>query len=57
MYEDWWDFESHKIQSKLFDDLAAEMLCFMVVQKKGLLVLTNNKSKQFKQIYFLYTPQ
>ena len=56
-YEDWWDFESHKIQSKLFDDLAAEMLCFMVVQKKGLLVLTNNKSKQFKQIYFLYTPQ
>ena len=51
-YEDWWDFDSHKIQSKLFDDLAAEMLCFMAVQKKGLPVLTNNKSKQFKQTYF-----
>ena len=56
-YEHWWDFESHEMQSNLFDDLAAEMLCFMAVQKKGLPTLTDNKSKQFKQAYFLYTPQ
>ena len=58
-YEDWWDFESHEMQSKLFDDLAAEMLCFMAIQEKGskLPTLTNNTSKQFKQTYFLYTPQ
>ena len=56
-YEDWLDFESHEIQSKLFDDLAAEMLCFMAVQEKGLPALKNNKSRQFKQTYFLYTPQ
>ena len=56
-YEHWWDFESHEMQSKLFDDLAAEMLCFMAVQEKGLPALTDNRSKQFKQTYFLYTPQ
>ena len=56
-YEDWWDFESQEMQSKLFDDLAAEILCFMAVQEKGLPDLTGNISKQFKQTYFLYTPQ
>ena len=56
-YEDWWDFKSQEMQSNLFDDLAAEMLCFMAVQEKGLPDLTGNISKQFKQTYFLYTPQ
>ena len=56
-YEDWWDFESQEMQSKLFDDLAAEILCFMAVQKKGVPALTDDISQQFKQTYFLYTPQ
>ena len=57
-YEHWWDFDSHEMQSKLFDDLAAQMLCFMAAQKKGRLpALTDNKSNQFKQAYFVYTPQ
>ena len=58
IYEDWWDLTKGQIkQNKLFDDLAAEILCFMALQKKGLPTLTNDKSKQFKQTYFLYTPQ
>ena len=56
-YEGWWNLGNHKKQNKLFDNLAAEMLCFMAVQEKGLPSLTNNKSEQFKQTYFLYTPQ
>ena len=57
-YEHWWDFDSHEMRSKLFDDLAAQMLCFMAAQKKGRLpALRDNKSKQFKQAYFVYTPQ
>ena len=58
IYEGWWDLTKEQIkQNKLFDDLAAEILCFMAVQKKGLPTLTNDNSKQFKQTYFLYTPQ
>ena len=56
-YEHWWDLASPKIQIKLFDELAAEILCFMAVQEKGLPTLTDNKSQQFKQTYFLYTRQ
>ena len=58
IYEGWWDLTKEQVeQKKLFDDLAAEILCFMAVQTKGLLTLTNDNSKQFKQTYFLYTPQ
>ena len=56
-YERWWDLTNPKIQNKLFDDLAAQILCFMAVQEKGLPTLTDNISQQFKQTYFLYTPQ
>ena len=56
-YEGWWNFESHEMQNKLFDDLAAEILCFMALQKKDLPDLTDDRSKQFKETYFLYTPQ
>ena len=56
-YEDWWNFANTGKQEKLLDDLASEILCFMVVQEKGLLILTDDKSLQFKQINFLYTPQ
>ena len=56
-YEGWWNFESHEIQNKLFDDLAADILCFMALQEKGLPDLTGDRSKEFKQTYFLYTPQ
>ena len=64
-YEGWWnlvksaslDSVKPKKQSScnLFEDLAAQILCFMAVQKKG--ILTDDKSYQFKQTYFLYTPQ
>ena len=56
-YEGWWDLANTKKQKKLFDDLVAEILCFMAVQEKGLPTLTDDKSQQFKQTYFLYTPQ
>ena len=56
-YEGWWNLESHKQQNKLFDDLAAEILCFMALQENGLPALTDDKSQQFKQTYFLYTPR
>ena len=56
-YEDWWNFANTGKQEKLLDDLASEILCFMVEQEKGLLILTDDKSLQFKQINFLYTPQ
>ena len=56
-YEGWWNLANPGIRKRLFDDLAAEILCFMAVQEKGLPILTDDKSQQFKQTYFLYTPQ
>ena len=55
-YEGWWNLANSKIQKKLFNDLAAEILCFMAVQKHCK-TLTDDKSQQFKQAYFMYTPQ
>ena len=56
-YEGWWHLVNPGGQKRWFDDLAAEILCFMAVQKKRLPILTDDKSQQFKQTYFLYTPQ
>ena len=55
-YEGWWKLENPKKQSTLFNDLASEILCFMATQEKGLPTLTDGKTEQFKQTYFLYTP-
>ena len=55
-YEGWWHLAKPGKQTR-FDDLAAEISCFMAVQGKGLPRLTDNKSQQFKQTYFLYTRQ
>ena len=65
VYEDWWnladtglsDFVNPEKQHQLFEEMAAEILCFMAVQEKSLPTLTDNKSEQFKQTYFIYTPQ
>ena len=56
-YEGWWSFADAKEQNEMFNDLAAEILCFMALQEKGLPNLTDDKSQQFKQTYFLYNPQ
>ena len=56
-YEGWWNLANHGMQNKLFDDLAANILCFMALQEKGFPSLTDDKIRQFKQTYFLYTPQ
>ena len=56
-YEGWWNLENPKKQNKLFDNLVAEILCFMALQEKELPSLTDVKSQQFKQTYFLYTPR
>ena len=56
-YEGWWNLAKPKKRNKLFNDLAAEILCFMSVQEKGLPTLTDDQSEQFRQTYFLYTPQ
>ena len=56
-YEGWWHLANPEKQRRLFDDLAGEILCFMAVQEKGFPILTDDKSQQFKQTYFLYTPQ
>ena len=56
-YEGWWNLANPKKQSKLFDNLVAEISCFMAVQQKGLPTLTNERSQQFRQTYLLYTPQ
>ena len=56
-YGDWWDLGNPIKGNKLFDGLAAEILCFMAVQEKGLPLLTDDKKQQFKQTYLLYTPQ
>ena len=65
VYEGWWnlantgwrDFVNPGKQHKLFEEMAGEILCFMAVQEKGLPSLTYDKSQQFKQTYFIYTPQ
>ena len=65
VYEDWWnladtglsDCVNPEKQHQLFEEMAAEILCFMAVQEKGLPTLTDNKSEQFKQTYFIYTRQ
>ena len=51
------EFVSPAKQKNLFVDLAAGILCFMAVQEKGLPTVTDDRSQQFKQTYFLYTPQ
>ena len=56
-YEGWWNLANYGMQNKLFDDLAANILCFMALQEKGLPSLTDDKIQQFKETYFLYTPQ
>ena len=56
-YGNWWDLANPKNQNKLFENLAAEVLCFMAVHNKNLPRVTNDKSQQFKETYFLYTPQ
>ena len=56
-YEGWWNFAKGKVQNKLFNDLAAEILYFMALQKKGLPDVTDDTSQQFKGTYFLFTPQ
>ena len=56
-YSDWWDLSSAYKCIKLFNELAAEILCFMAIHKKDLPPLTSDKSQQFKQTYFIYTPQ
>ena len=56
-YEGWWNLGNPKKQKHLFDDLVTEILCFMALQEKEIPTLTENKSQQFKQTYFLYTPQ
>ena len=56
-YGNWWDLTNLNNQNKLFETLAAEVLCFMAVQNKNLPRVTNDKSQQFKETYFLYTPQ
>ena len=53
----WWNFVNPEKQRKLFIDLAAGILCFMAVQEKDLPTVTHDRSQQFKQTYFLYTPQ
>ena len=65
VYEDWWnlvdtgssDFVNPGKQHQLFEEMAAEILCFTAVQEKGLPTLTDDKSLQLKQAYFIYTPQ
>ena len=69
----WRDLTNPIIQKRLFDNIAAEILCFMSIQRKSLTTLPhgkycahhipylttlpNDKSQQFKQTYLLYTPQ
>ena len=56
-YEGWWNLANNGMQNKLFDELAANILCFMALQGKSLPSLTDDKIQQFKQTYFLFTPQ
>ena len=65
VYENWWnladagssDFVNQGKQHQLYEEMAAEILCFMAVQENRLPRLTDDKSLQFKQTYFIYTPQ
>ena len=56
-YEGWWNLAKCKVQNKLFNDLAAEVLYFMALQKKGLPKVTDDTSQQFRETYYLFTPQ
>ena len=56
-YEGWWNLENPKKQNKQFKDLAAEILCFMAMQEMGLPTITEDKSLQFNQTYYFYTPR
>ena len=56
-YENWWNLANPKNRNKLFEDLAAGILCFMAAENKSIPSVTKDKSQQFKQAYFLYTPQ
>ena len=56
-HEGWWNLANPGKQKRLFDVLAANILCFMAMQEKGLQILTDDKIQQFKQTYFMYTPQ
>ena len=57
-YGGWWNLVNPTNVCKLFEDLASHILCFMALdKKKGLPSLTDDLSQQFKQTYFLYTPQ
>ena len=51
--EGWWNLENPGKQKRLFDNLTAEILCFMAVQEKGLPTKASNSNKHI----FLYTPQ
>ena len=55
--EDWWHLENPAKGCKLFDDVAPQILCFVALEEKGLPSLTDDVRLQFKQTYFLYTPQ
>ena len=56
-YEGWWDLANPKKQNKLFNDLAAEISCYMALHEKNIPALTDDKSQQFKQTYFLFSHQ
>ena len=57
-YSGWWNLANPTNVCKLFNDLASQILCFMALdKKKGLPSLTDDLSQQFKQTYFLYTPE
>ena len=61
-YEDWWNFAKCKVQNKLFNDLAAEVLYFIALKsvygyKKRLPKITDDTSQQFRETYYLFTPQ
>ena len=61
-YEDWWNFAKCKVQNKLFNDLAAEVLYFIALKsvygyKERLPKITDDTSQQFRETYYLFTPQ
>ena len=60
-YEGWWDLANSEMQKTLlnnllFNDLAAQILCFMAVQEKGLPTIGRENNLHSKQTYFIYTP-
>ena len=61
-YEDWWNFAKCKVQNKLFNDLAAEVVYFIALKsvygyKERLPKITDDTSQQFRETYYLFTPQ